>query len=557
MEVIYHVSEADSGCADVYFEELFELLGLKAESIVRLSELPSTNGRGVVLFTGEGDYDASAAETIKRFLKSGGTLIALGSKGLDGLLGIKQVGRIKSDSEFSVNGHFAASDCTYLAESAAKRVLPIISDIRNCIVTDAESVEIRGIVKEHSSPVLFERSYGTGKAFYFSFSLLKTLWYKHQGRPVYEDIDGDGYMRSGDSMIPDGTDDFLSPTTDIYLHLLEALIWTAGDFPLIHQIPPTDGTPNDYVLHFSGDEDWAGYEQTKKATEDMAERGIRYHVHLQPYNTERFTIDKAQFEDLKTSTLEPSLHLDFVTYGPLCYDKAGIEKQVELYKSVFGELPVTVNTHYLIYNGFGETSRWLSELGIRGTIWHNSIKTDLFDINRMNLYGFAFGTSYPTHALDDAEHGNVRFNVANLKIGFYEPRIRNEADKQKIDEFLCLSDEFATISNIFIHPIYFNLDREAVLAAVDEILSTAKTKKVKMMSTDEITDWWRNRGESSAEGTAEGLSVSLKAPAVVKFPREKKGEVDGKSYPSVCKTIAGRKVWLMALPAGQYTVSLK
>lgn len=558
MKIFYCSSgESGSGCADAYFQELFDLLGVKSQRLRRISELPS-DSRGCILFTGEGNYETDA-ETIGKFVRAGGTLIALGSLGLDETVGIKQIGKIRADSDFSVNGHFVAADETYLSGKASKCRLPIISDIRNCRISEDGLTKSRGIAAEHGTPVFFERASGAGTAFYFSFSLLKTFWYKHQGRPVYEDIDGDGFCRSGDSIIPDGTDDFLLPTTDIYLHLLEALIWTAGDFPLIHQIPPTEEIPNDYVLHFCGDEDWCGYESLNTANEDLRSRGIRYHAHLQPSDDKKFTIDKTQFEELKSRNLETSLHLDFVTHGPFCYDKAGIETQVELYKSVFGELPVTLNTHWFIYNGFGDTNRWLSELGIRGTIRQCGIRTDLHDINRMNLYGFAFGTSYPTHALDDAGHDNARLPVADLKITFYEPRLKNKEDKERIDENLRISDEFALINNIFIHPVYFTLERQAVLAAVDEILSVAGNKNVRLMSTDEIVEWWENRAASSAECTDGGRSVSLSlaAPMALKFPREMKGEADGKLYSSVCKKIAGREVWLMALLAGNYTLNLK
>lgn len=536
--------------ADAYFTEFFNLLGVKAEKISLSDSLPKEG----VLFLGEGDYNEKN-EALRSFIGDGGTVVALNSRGIDELSGIEKVGMIRADGDFSLNGHFLVSDTVFLSEKVSGYALPVLSDIRNCRIKGEETVA-RGIVKEHGTPVFFERKYGKGKIFTFTFSLLKTLWYKTQGRPVYEDIDGDGYMRSGDSIIPDASDDYLIPAVDIYLHLIENMIWSVGEYPMFHQIPPTEGRVNDYAIHFAGDEDWCG-EELFTANKDMRERGITYHAHFQPVECKKFTLDKKRFDDLKAEGLEPSLHFDFITNNALRYGKEDLKRQAELYKETFGEMPVVANTHWFLYNGFGETGRWFSELGLTGTIRQIGIKTDLFDINAMNLYGFAFGTSYPTHILDDAEHGNKAYDVSELKIVFYEPRLRTEEDKSRIKKEMELSDDFALINNIFIHPTYFTSDREAVIAAVDEILSYTKDKNVAFMSTNEVAKWWKARAHSElVKVGGNTYSINAKAPVILKFSGKVRIKADGKQMPVVAKTIAGRRVYLTALPAGNYEITI-
>lgn len=536
--------------ANAWFPELFNLLGVTAEKV----SPPGASPKDGVLFLGEGDY-REEADSLRAFVSEGGTVVALNSLGIDGLSGIERVGRIRADGEFSVSGHFLAADGAYLPEKIAARALPVVSDIRNCRVKGEETL-VRGILEEHGTPLLFERKYGGGRIFSFTFSLLKTLWYKTQGRPVYEDIDGDGYMRSGDSILPDPSDDYLIPAVDIYLHLLENILWSVGECPMLHQIPPTDGRVNDYAIHFSGDEDHCG-EELFTANGDMRERGVPYHAHFQPVEEKGFTLGRERFEALKAEGLETSLHFDFVTNDALCYDEEALNRQIGLYRECFGETPAVANTHWFIYNGFGETGRWFAAAGLKGTLRQLGIRTDLFDINAMNLYGFAFGTSYPTHIFDDAEHGNQMYDVSDMKIVFYEPRLRSAEDGERIRKEMALSDEFALINNIFIHPTYFTSDREAVLAAVDEILSYTKEKSVAFLSTDELAEWWSARTRSAlSKPDGNTCSVRAEAPVTLKLSRMARIEADGRRVPTVAKTIAGRRVYLAALPAGNYKITI-
>lgn len=553
-KVLYHGKKnripSEKNDADAYFPEFFNLLGITAEKFVFGKNLPEDG----VLFLGEGDY-SEETDVLSSFVGAGGTLVGIGTLGTETLSGIRPVGRIRADSEYSLNGHFLASDEIYLSGGMNAYPLPILGDIRNC-AADGEGTVVRGILKEQGTPVFFERKYGKGRVFTFTFSLLKTLWYKGQGRPVPEDIDGDGYMRSGDSIIPDPSDDYLVPTSDLYLHLIENIVWSAGEQPLIHQIPPTDGRVNDYAIHFAGDEDWCG-EELFTANRDMRERGVVYHAHFQPVEGRRFTLDKERFSALKKEGFEPSLHFDFVTNGAFRYGKEDLEKQLSLYRETFGETPSVANTHWTIYNGFGETGRWYEELGMKGVIRQIGIRTDLFDINAMNLYGYAFGTTYPTRILDDAEHGNRTYGVAELKIVFYEPRLRNEEDRARIAREAETAARFALIDNIFIHPTYFVNDRQAVLSAVDEILRLAGEKDVAYLSTDGVAEWWAARARSSVSGLGGGkYVVEAAAPLTLKFSEKVSVLAFGRKTETMEKTIAGRRVYLAALPAGSYEISV-
>ncbi len=541
--------------ADCFFPELFCLIGLSANKINE-SEILQDDCKGAVLFAGERDY-SNSIEKLSVFAEKGGTVVFFNTVGVDDLCGIKTIGRIKSESEFSVNGHFVANS-EYMPEKYRNYPLPILSDILNKrSIDDMPEVKIIATLKEQGIPIVFERSYGKGKVIFFSFSLLKTIWYKAQGRPVYEDLDGDGYKRTGDSCIVDATDDFYLPVIDLYLRFIEGMIAPESNLPYIHQLPIQNGKPSDYVLYFSGDEDHCG-EELITANNVMRERNLPYHVHMQPVDKKKFTISSAVYEDLKKKGMEFSLHFDFITDKTYGYDEKAMKEQVELYKREFRENPKTCNTHWFIYNGFGETARWYNELGLKGTMHSIGIKTNLFDINAMNDYGFAFGTSYPTRPLDDAAHGNELYDIPELKIVFYEPRLRNGEDAERIKRQAELAKEFGLINNIFIHPTYFTLDSIASVSAVDETLKYAKTQNVAYMSEDQITEWWIKRSKSSVLNEGNGkFAVKAECPLVLKFLTKVELRINDQIIECVEKTICGRIYYEYCIPEGKYSISVK
>ena len=92
---------------------------------------------------------------------------------------------------------------------------------------------------------------------------------------------------------------------------------------------------------------------------------------------------------------------------------------------------------------------------------------------------------------------------------------------------------------------------------MDKALALAKDKRVKIMYTDEIAAWWTARRLCSVRLDGDGAEADLKVPVVLKFPKKTTCLIGGKEIVSVKKTIAGRDVWLAAVPAGKHNVKFK
>lgn len=535
--------------ANSYFNEFFGIMGCSARAI-GVDQFP-TGDDHAVLFIGVGDF-SFASDAIKNFVQGGGTVIALGTELPQKITGLRKVGCIGADSEYSVSAHLKPTEKGVSLFGGEVR-LPVIGDIRHCVFADKE-VDYLAVSCEHDIPLLARNRFGKGWVYTFTFSLLQTLWYKTQGKPVYRDVDGDGYCRSFDSHIVDWSDDCKLPALDIYMHAVERILWETDRVPLLHQIPPESGKPCDYCMHFAGDEDLCG-EQMYEANRELKSRGVPYHVHLQPLDYKGFTIDKRKFDELRSQGLELSLHFDFITNKTYKYDFSALKEQADLYKRIFGVTPQTANSHWIIYNGFGETARWYSKLGFTGTIRQLGMKSDLSDINAMNDYGFVFGTSYPTQSLDDARYHNRQTGIYDLKMLFYEPRIDSQEDVARIDKFMEMSNEYALVVNIFIHPVYLVEDKSRVLPAVDRILAHTEGKRCRLMYTDELTKWWRARAESKLAERSHGVyDADFKTDLVIKLPYDFAVTVDGQTVEGYCKTVAGTQVALFAVSAGKHEI---
>lgn len=542
-------AKGNANFPDVYFSEIFDMLGVTAEHCSE-KNLVKKSDDTEVLFIGEGDYSANA-EALKDFVKNGGTLIAFATEGLNDLFKIKKIGTLRKMSEYDI--------VTYLKFAESANAPRFVRDYKLPVIFEALNLEAKGSVLAYSLgtemplPMITETKIGKGKAVYFAFSLTRTMWYINQGRPVYADMDGDGVCRAPDAQILGEGDDPTVPVTDMYLHFLENY-FADKLIPIIHQLPPKDGKPTDYVTFYVGDEDRCGYDEMHTAIEAFKSYGItEYQVNMQQEEDQNsYTIDKAGFDDLEKQGLTLTLHLDFITPELYRYKYNEMVRQFKLFEERFGKKPESANTHWLVYSGFGEVPRWFDEQGVKYAVYYHCTRTCLADMNKMSIYGTAFGTTYPTHAFDDGEHGNVKYSdVAQMKIFYYEPRVRQEGDEDKITAVLDEAAAMGYFANIFIHPAYFTIERENTLRALETILKHHEGKNVLTDSTRGLAEWWQKKCASKiTDGEA-----SFKTNCVVKFPSNvKKVEVDGVKAEITRKTVAGKEWAMVVVPQGKHTV---
>lgn len=533
---------------DVYFSEIFDMLGVTAGHCSE-KNLAEKLGEAEVLFLGAGDYGKQSGE-LKDFVKKGGTLIAFATEGLNELFKIKKIGTLRRLSEYDIVTHLKFTDQADAPVFGGGYKLPVISEVLNLSAEGTVLAESLGT--ELPFPLITEVKIGKGKAVYFAFSLTRTMWYVNQGRPVYCDMDGDGVCRTPDALILDENDDPTVPVTDLYMHFLGNFISEKG-IPLIHQLPPKDGKPTDYVTFYVGDEDRCGYGEMHTAITETNKRGVKgYQVNMQQIETQDgYTIDKAEYEDLEKQGLTLTLHLDFITPELYRYEYNEMVRQFELFEAQFGKKPESANTHWLVYSGFGEVPRWFDERDVKYTVHHHCTRTCLADMNKMSIYGTGFGTTYPTHAYDDGEHGNVKYDIPQMKIFYYEPRVRAEGDEEKINKVLDQAAEMGYFANIFIHPAYFTIEREATIRALETVLKHHEGRNVLNDSTRALADWWQKKCRSKYEDG----EADFKTSCVLKFPSTVSAvKIDGVKADITRKTVAGREWAMVVVPKGKHVV---
>lgn len=538
---------------DVFLPEIFTLIGTSITTINE-SEI-STLSSSDALFIGEGDYSSLKAD-LTDFCTKGGLLVAINSTGVEDLCNINLGSKVRNQTEFSVNGHLVFNASEYVDKKFLNYSLPVIDDIRVC--STKENVKILAKSKEFGLPLITKNVVGDGKAVYVAFSLTKTLWYKTQGRPVNEDLDGCGFLRMCDAIIVDNTDDLKLPVVDFYLRFIENLLYSHANFVFIHQLPADDkGVPYDYIMHFCGDEDWCG-KDVFEANDELGKFDIPYHVHMQPLNDGTFKLSKEDFIRAKEQGVQFGLHFDFMTNGLLRYDYDALKKQLGYYLTAYGETPSVSNTHCFIYNGFGETLHWFDDLGINGFMSYHCQKVNHTNLNEMNMYGFSFGTSYPTHTYLGKANGNKKSGAIGMRVGFYEPRVHKKADEKQIEKYIDLLKEYSLIGNIFIHPLWFVCDKKPTVKAVEKIVSYAKKDACGYFYTIDVANWWADRCNSSITPIGNNkYNADFKAQCSIKVPQNAVCYVDGKQVLAYKKTIANKKCTLFTIPKGQHVVELK
>ena len=281
-----------------YVAEILDTLGARADP-VRPAALAggkdSLSGRRVLIM---GDCDASllqqgAQAVLRDWVASGGIVIGFKTTGLDDLFGIAsaEVPDIQAEPYtiagwMSLNGEDEASG---LLEGRLPATLcPIMSPFRHISLKEAVGLsELAAADPQKSacprsldepSPAVTRRDLVAGRAYYFAFNLPQAVWTYRRGRPVTEDVDGDGYLRISDAIIvPSGAVSTV-PCADMLLLILENIIARAG-VPFIHQLPPMRGSVPDAVFHYGGDDEARDGLQAKMS-ELMKSLGLPYHINV-------------------------------------------------------------------------------------------------------------------------------------------------------------------------------------------------------------------------------------------------------------------------------------
>jgi hypothetical protein len=562
-----------------YIREVCDRLGLSARQIspaqVAAGELADLG----TLFLGDfpaGLLDAAAITGLERWVSSGGILIGFGTQGLDRLFGVRQRSIIPQPGDaFTISGTFALATGHPVTEGIHSPLHPqqrllIVSPIR--AVEPLDGTETLGHLfnvygSDLGCAAVSLCRIGAGSAFYCAFNLTQTLWAIQQGRPIVGDYDGDGYYRVSDARII-GTNEPEVAYTDELLFLVQNMVGRQP-IPLIHQLPPLQGTVPDALFFWGGDDEGAAG-AALFASNWMREQGLPYHVNVMPRRG-AFVVSPQEFAAIKANGHECALHYNFIDdfTHPNAFTEADVRTQADLYAATYGERPLCTVNHWCCWTGWAEPARWMAAAG--GKADNCRIHRGSPPLNPANMLGFSFGTAFPFYIYDDAAHGNARLDFLCEPVTAYETGYTPEAtDFSVLHRSIDLAARYHLTMNLFYHPPCVR-DFATCRAAIQEALRYLKEKGIKAvhMGNDALWAWWSARSAARLSDVAlDGAMLRFRsacrfdAGSIVKVPLGSGGHVraatcDG--HPAVAEEREefGQPWAFIVLPPGEHEVQVE
>jgi len=519
-------------------------------------------------------------DTITAWVEAGGLLIGFATEGLDELFGITV-----EDTIDHVEDEFTPAACISLEDNAwtapllppyeRASALPVIAPVKVVSAPGCrELARLRSFFeRDLGRPAITWREVGAGAACWWAFDLAECLWKMQQGRPVYEDFDGDGKLRTMDQVTtrPWSGD---VPYADLMSFTLRRILAEWGTV-FLHPLPPTpEGEVPDALFHWGGDDEGATDVQLP-AAEFMAELGLPYHINVMQSPVGTHQLPRESFDRLKALGCETSIHFNFITdvEHPHAFTKQELAEQLDTYREAYDETPVCTVFHWVSWTGWAEPARWLAELGLKGD--NNRIHWRYPPTNPVNKVAFAFGTAYPLHYWDDAEHDNARIDFVSLPITAYEVGYVRDVglEPSQLHRAIDMAAFWSLTMSLFHHPIY--LCEEPARQAVREALAHIEHLGIRAlhMGTDELCEWWHARDASSIVRTERGdrqITVEARtdwptgcvaqmlAPGDADASQgEVSVEVNGEAAEAVVREQHGARWLYLALPPGRSVASVR
>ncbi len=493
----------------LYAQEILRRIGLPFEVIEPGDLTPEhlADLRIVILSAlPEQRISRAQIEALTAWIETGGLLIGFATEGLDDLFGVTVEGVIEHvGDEFTPAACISLEDPQWTAQLLSdyerSTALPVIAPVKVISAPGCrELARLRSFFEQDlKRPAVTWREVGEGAACWWAFDLAECLWKMHQGRPVYEDFDGDGKLRTMD-MIATRPWPGDVPYADLMSFVLRRVLAEAGAV-FLHQLPPaSDGSIPDLLVHWGGDDEGATDVQVP-AAEFMAGLGLPYHINIMqsPVGTHR--LPRAGFARLRELGCECSIHFNFITEveHPHRFTKQELADQLNTYLQAYGEMPVCTVFHWVSWTGWAEPARWLAELGLKGD--NNRVHWRYPPLNPVNKVSFGFGTAYPSHYWDDADHANARIEFVSLPITGYEVGyIAGRAvEPSQLHRTIEMGAYWNLTMSLFHHPVYLLADEAR--GAVRECLAHIERLGLNAlhMGTDEACLWWHARDASAVE----------------------------------------------------------
>jgi hypothetical protein len=482
-------------------------LGIRADALhpQALGDANALRQYGIV-FVGPRDVVESARRVnavLEGWLAPGRLLIGFAPDGADRAFGVSSPQALpQPEGDFSITGYAELQEtpltAPFLADPYLERRLVIMSPARGVSVADGEELA-RLIARDGIDTglaAITHRRVGDGQAFYFAFSVPKTLWAMQQGRPVDDDYDGDGYWRLGDAMTL-CSENLEVAHADAILFLLQRML-AELPLPVISRVPPVEGRVARAAFYWGGDDEAAAEAQVW-ASDWMRERELPYHINIMPREG-AFALSTDEFRHIRRNRHEPSLHFNFMDgfEHPGGFHEGDVTEQVRLYEQAFGERPICTVNHWCRWTGWVEPARWKLGCGIRAD--NSRIHRPSPPLNPAGLIGFGFGTAFPYWTYDDHTGSNEWLEFLNEPIVSYEIGYKagtDERDWETVHRAVDLAIAHRLTMDMFYHPP--NIARYPTCReAIEEMLRYVGSKNVPVrhMANDELCRWWRRRAGS-------------------------------------------------------------
>ncbi|MCD6350886.1 MAG: hypothetical protein J7M26_02095, partial [Armatimonadetes bacterium] len=191
----------------LYIEELLRRLGLTPQRVPRRELAANLAGhRSLVLPAGLADsLNPDELAALEGWVRAGGLLISFAAPGSEGLGGVALQGAAEQpDGDFSASATMTFTPpAQALLDLDHETPASVFSPVRY-VTAEADLTILAELHARDGSalgPAISFRRLGEGWVCYWAFDLAQTAWVVQQGRPVYEDHVGDGYLRATDGII--------------------------------------------------------------------------------------------------------------------------------------------------------------------------------------------------------------------------------------------------------------------------------------------------------------------------------------------------------------------
>ncbi len=567
---------------DIYLREIGDQLGARMEEVppAALGNPEQLAQYATVLVGGlaADDLPAETLTHLERWIRGGGTLIALATQGLDALCGNRSAGLMRQPGDpftcsatFALQPHRLTQDIHSILQPAQR--LLIFSDVRqmtcdsSCALATLYDLDGR----DTGYAAITGRQLDKGHVFYFAFGVPQTMWVLHQGRPVDQDYDGDGMLRRSDAVVirPHSVQVLYA---DEILFLLGNMIGVQPH-PLVHQLPPTGaGAIPDALFHWGGDDEASAAGIQLVASDFMRQQGLPYHINAMWRPDGTFGLSVADADKIRANGHEIAPHFDFMTgyASGAGFTREQVLAQAEAFREHFGTGWTCSVNHVTRWTGWAEPAKWMREAG--GKADNSFVHAGSPPANPVNMFGFSFGTAFPFWFYDDWQGGNQKIDFLEEPFGAYECGYRDQTqtDFETLHAALDLAARHHLTMNMFHHPIYI-AEYPACQQAIAEGLRYLQERQIRALhlGNDAVCHWWQARSESQLRevvlandrltfqtqcGYAEGMIVKVPlgtrtavaaaiegSPGVVRFEQE---------------TLFGQNWALVVVPCGQQVVTL-